>query len=161
MSVNIPAAEQIDIVLVLQVLTLLVAAVGPALAYRYARKLSLSNNRQAWIDALRDDVAHFIALKESRMMTMRKLSSTPKTEIEARRQLNAFLTDRAVELQAARQRIRLRLRRGNPMHDRLIAAIEALATAKSKENRNPLRVELVTAAEDVITYTWNKVERGE
>ena len=151
------------VTLTLQILTLLVAAVGPFLAYHYARKLAVSSNRQAWIDALRDDVAHFIALKDNRMSLMRELAASTAADVDAegRRALKGALIDKTVELQAARQRIRLRLRAGNEKHDRLISAVEALAQAKYQENRNPLRAEVVEAAGAVITYTWEKVEKGQ
>jgi len=147
--------------LTLQILTLIVAAVGPFLAYKYARKLAISSNRQAWIDALRDDVSHFIALKENRMLIMRDLAEIDPTGVIVQRDMKAALLDKNVELQAARHRVRLRLRTGNPMHDRLVEAVEAFAKAEYQLDRNPLRAEIVSAAEAVITHTWNKVERGE
>ena len=146
---------------ILQVLTLLVAAIGPVLAYKYARKLALSSNRQAWIDALRDDVAHFIALKENRMTLMRDLADKDPMGTASGDAGQGVLDEKNIELQAARHRIRLRLRTGNEKHDRLVAAVEAFAKAPYQADRNPLRAEIVTAAEAVITHTWSKVERGE
>ncbi|QNO29032.1 hypothetical protein EEB18_008910 [Sphingopyxis sp. OPL5] len=147
--------------LILQILTLLVAAVGPFLAYKYARKLAVSSNRQAWIDALRDDVAHFIALKESRMMIMRDQARIDPGGMVTQRSTDELLRDKNIELQAARHRVRLRLRTGNAMHDRLAMAVEEFAKAGYEADRGPLRAEIVDAAEAVITHTWNKVERGE
>jgi hypothetical protein len=147
--------------LILQILTLLVAAIGPLLAYRYARKLAVSSNRQAWIDALRDDVSHFIALKEHRMTILRDFNDLESSGIAPNRDLQRALDDKNIELQAARHRVRLRLRTGNEIHDRLIKSVEVFAKAGFQADRNPLRTEIVAAAEAVITYTWNKVERGQ
>jgi hypothetical protein len=143
----------------LQILTLIVAAIGPLLAYHYARKLAVSGNRQAWIDALREDVAHFIALKDNRITLLQDLAHSG--DVERRSAMTSALTDRTVELQAARHRIKLRLRTGNARHDRLAAAIEAMAEADDQADRSALRAEIVEAAKEVITYTWEKVERGE
>lgn len=150
-----------DVGLILQIITLIVAFFGPFVAYRYARKLAISGNRQAWLDALRDDVAHLVALKDHRMTLIRELKALPSIEIERRREINAELVNKSADLQAVRHRVRLRLRKGNLKHDRLIAAVEALAKAKADANRIPLRAEVVEAAEAVIQHTWGKIEQGE
>ena len=146
--------------LALQVLTLLVAAIGPVVAYRYAKRLAISANRQAWLDALRADVAELIALADAVTTITRQihLSDDRKTAFE----MGHVLREKAAELQIVRYRIRLRLRAGNPAHQALNAAIEQLVSPEGRESerRGELREAVVEAAQAILISVWRRIERG-
>lgn len=146
--------------LALQVATLIVAAVGPILAYRYARKLSLSANRQAWLDGLRQDIASLIALSDAAAVIGRQREKA--TDDQSKLELDHLLREKGTELQSARYRIRLRLRAGNPSHSALIEAIDRFGGARKlpPDERHPLRDKVVEQAEEIIQQVWLRIERG-
>lgn len=150
----------LDASMALQIATFLVATVGPVLAYRYARKLAISANRQEWLDALRQDLASLIALADSVAALWIQWSHTEDEKASA--ECQHLFREKSAELQAARFRIRLRLRSGNPDHVKLIDAIAVLCASSrlSGLERKPLRDEVVTIAEGIILNVWRRIERG-
>jgi hypothetical protein len=141
----------LDLGLALQILTLLVAAVGPFLAYQYARKLALSGNKQVWLDALRADVAEFIALRDA-LQIHSDAQATPERADNMR--------DLAAKIQSLRYRIHLRLRTGNSRHDRLKVAVDQFLMVKDEPKRSTARAEVAAAAEDVLQHVWRQIESG-
>lgn len=143
----------INIGLLLQILTLLVAAVGPVLAYRFARKLSLSENRQKWLDSFRDDVAELLALRDALAL---HLADPPSPE---RKQA---IRELPLKIQNLRFRIHLRLRTGNPLHDDLRSAILKFLRAgnEDSEERNVLREEICCLSEAIVQRVWMEIQTG-
>ena len=146
--------------LTLQILTLAVAAVGPFLAYRYACRLAVTQNRGLWLDALRDDIAKAIALADNIASLNKHINKLE--EVKAKQEAEHLLREKAAELQVLRFRIRLRLRTGNPNHELLISALEDLigSPRESDQNRTALRLALVERAETVIQQVWKRIEKG-
>jgi len=155
------AGHGFDVSMALQIATFLVAAIGPLLAYRYARKLSNSANRQAWLESLRLDVASLVALADA--VAVIRLQQK-RTQDEKAKQDGAHLyRDKATELQTLRYRIRLRLRASNLNHAKLIEAIDKLcgASTGTVDERDTLRNEVVTLAEGIFLQVWRRIEKGE
>lgn len=146
--------------LTLQILTLLVALVGPFLAYRYAQRLAASQNRSAWLDALRDDVANLIAAADNVSTLIKHVQSLG--EVKAILEAEHVLRDKTSALQVLRFRVRLRLQQANPNHLALIEVIEQFVkAAKGDETeRRSLRDALVAHSELVIQQVWQRIERG-
>jgi ABC-type molybdate transport system ATPase subunit len=145
--------------LILQVATFIVAAVGPFLAYHYARKLAVSANRQAWLDALRDDISELVALSVD-VRAAKMMVSAREPAADRQSALNIY-REQIVRLQTARYRIRLRLRAGNPLHDALIQATDNLIAAPNDEpDQKARRRDVVAAAEAVIQRVWKQIEKG-
>ena len=137
--------------LVLQVLTLVIAAAGPYLAYRYARKLSLSGNRQAWLDGLRQDVAELVAVSDTAQLLFGRSGET--TNVEAARELG-------LKLQTLRVRIALRLRSTNERHHVLKEQIEEFLATGASAERDNRRQQVLEAAEAVIQIAWGRILAG-
>ena len=138
--------------LILQILTLVVAAGGPLLAYRYARKLALSNNRQQWLDSFRADVAELVAVGDASKILFGKKGRTSDV---------ASARDLGVQLQSLRARIWLRVRSNDEAHCKLRAAVDAFLEVDAEEDRNRCRQELLNRAEVLIQRAWGKILRGE
>ncbi|MEA3016583.1 MAG: hypothetical protein QOI38_1305 [Sphingomonadales bacterium] len=143
--------------LVLQILTLLVAAVGPVLAYRYAKRLAINANQMAWVDALRQDVAETIALThdfQASIMTFRTLDN----EDSGRHVALNVTRERASKLQTLVQRVRLRLNSDNPIHVQLIDSIAKMVAERADPKENKVLLEeVVKAAEATIRQALGKV----
>jgi hypothetical protein len=151
---DVGADVQVSLItMILQIATLMVAAVGPFLGYRFARKLFITQGRQTWINDLRSDLAELIALNDVAVGMNRELS---KDEL-----VDEYRVTMA-KVQTLRMRIRLRLERGNERHDRLVAAIETMLKAVTTPHteRNVLRDDLLDAAEKVLQHVWKNMERG-
>jgi signal transduction histidine kinase len=147
-----------DATLILQIATLVVAAAAPFVAFRHSRKLALGRNRQAWLDALRDDVAQLIALADDVATTARQLVTGDADEKKAKANR---LHDQTVELQAIRHRIRLRLRAGNALHDNLIESLfGADMTSADPDIRQVWRDAVVQSTEAIIQKVWKEIETG-
>jgi|EndMetStandDraft_4_1072995.scaffolds.fasta_scaffold270369_2 signal transduction histidine kinase len=147
-----------DATLILQIATLLVAAAAPFVAFRHSRKLALGRNRQAWLDALRDDVAQLIALADDVTTTTRLLLKGDPDEKKAK---SSRLHEQTVELQAIRHRIRLRLRAGNALHDNLIESLfGADMTSADPDIRQVWRDAVVQSTEAIIQKVWKEIETG-
>lgn len=149
-----------DVSLALQILTLVVAAIGPIVAFRYAKRLSIGANRQAWLDALREDIAELISIGDTVSVSVKLLPDATDADRAVFLQL---MREKMEKGQVVRFRIRLRLRTGNPKHDRLNEAVALFIQSHRQptEERNPLRENLVAAAEDVIQHVWGRIEKGQ
>jgi hypothetical protein len=144
-------------VLILQLITLAVAAAGPVLAYRYARKLSSTKNWQGWMDALRQDIAECIALW-SETTTLYNMAASLKNADARLAAINAQ-REKMYLLAVVIYRIRLRLRPGDPMHDRLKVAIKALGEGRAEKDKIVhLREEVLSAAEAIIQQVWQRIQ---
>ncbi|QMW22949.1 hypothetical protein [Sandaracinobacteroides saxicola] len=143
--------------LVLQVVTLIVAAIGPFLAYRYTKKLALSSNRQQWLDALRDDVASFLSFSDHAAY-LHSLMNAKKVDqlIQFDDSHNYF--NEIINLSKASYRIRLRLRSGNEMHHDLIIKVEKLKKARVGEDRIALRDDVLKSSECLIQHVWQQIK---
>ena len=143
------------VTLILQIATLVVATVSPFIAFRHARKLAISGNKQAWLDALREDVAKIISISDEaatfqilRGMKNKKYSLEDDSKIH---QDASLFNKNLIELQLIRYRIRLRLRAGNILHDELISVLfgPGLVSTDDK-SRAAWREAVVTATEAII-----------
>ena len=147
-----------DATLALQILTIVVAASAPFIAFRHSRRLALAHNRNAWLDALRNDVAELIALADDVATTTSQLLRGDEAQ---KNQRASRLHGQTVELQAIRYRIRLRLRAGNRLHDDLIGSLFGSDMASpDPETRHAWREAVVNSAETIIQKVWKDIETG-
>jgi hypothetical protein len=142
----------------LQIVTLIVAAVGPVLAYRYARRLSVTAIHQAWLDSLRQDLAELIAQADEVAGLWNYWSQL--TNQKEKRDYWRVVHDKGAELQALRYRVKLRLQSGNSEHERLKAAVDVFVESHTLPpvERGPLRAEMMNIAESIIAHMWKRIE---
>jgi hypothetical protein len=92
--------------------------VGTIISALVSHSVAISNHRQDWINALRDDLAEFVKALESMTYVMRKwLQDSVKSEEEKR--------EARIALLFIYQRIRLRLNRTEDLHIQLEGKLRA------------------------------------
>jgi hypothetical protein len=108
-----------------------------------------SSNRQAWIDALRNDVAFYINMSQ-RLAHLRSNGEEPSFDMQ-------------FEASKAFTAIELRLNPNEATHQDLLARLEHLGTlgVYNPEQFRKAREEVVTKAQEIFKHEWNRVKRGE
>jgi len=113
-----------------------------------------SSNRQAWIDALRGDVANYLNLSQ-RMALLRaeRTSSEP----------GSVLFNMMVEAGHAFSLIQLRLNPDEEMHQELLYRLAELnsVSQNSPELFEKMRENVIKQAQKIFKFEWNRVKRGE
>ncbi len=142
------------------------AAAGPlvsiVVASKQIRASLISNNRERWVEALRDSLAEYVALAVSAAMLREVLR---KDALEAIRD-DPQLAQLAERIALARNRILLMLNPAKEVHNKLCAAIDdsdrlLLETEATFEQMNQ-RVDAITrAGRTVLQGEWARVKRGD
>ncbi len=142
------------------------AAAGPlvsiVVASRQIRASLISNNRERWVEALRDSLAEYVALSVSAAMLREVLR---KEAFEAIRD-DPPLAKLAERIALARNRILLMLNPAKAEHDKLCAAIEdadrLLLESEATLVQMNDRVDAITrAGRSVLKIEWARVKRGD
>lgn len=131
-----------------------------------AKEQKTSEFRQAWIDALRQDLSDFAAAAISLTDPVRLLAESSATASELRRHLLKERYPELKQIEATRTRILLRL---NPEeHCKLISLIErAYSYSAARDERDDpnagsrLIADFVSESQAVLKYEWKRVKRGE
>ncbi|MBV8977393.1 MAG: hypothetical protein JOZ13_08430 [Alphaproteobacteria bacterium] len=113
-----------------------------------------STNRQAWINALREDVASYLNASQ-RMAWLRAHGIAPQDGNELDKLMfEAGRTFTAIEL---------RLNPNEDSHIELMAHLQALSSGiqGAPESYNSLRDEVVRQAQSIFKFEWNRVKIGE
>lgn len=113
-----------------------------------------ASNRQAWINALRSDVAEYLNLSQ-RMAWLRANGVTAQPENELNNLLFA-----AGRIHSA---IELRLNPNEDRHTELLTRLAALSLTiqGQPEQFNELRAAVVEQAQVIFKFEWNRVKLGE
>lgn len=131
-----------------------------------AKEQKTSEFRQAWVDALRQDLSDFAAASISLTDSLRLLAEQSASAAEVRAHLLQERYPEVKQIEATRIRILLRL---NPKeHVKLTELIEEAysysAARDEKADANAgsrLIKEFVTESQVVLKYEWKRVKRGE
>ena len=118
--------------------------VAAVVGWASAKAVAISNHRQNWINALRDDIAAFLKEVDILHFRMRKIFQGPATTDDLEKQQVA----RASAMMAYR-RIRMRLNMTETPSVELANALNALMTIESNV-ANPDRMEAVIKASGVV-----------
>jgi hypothetical protein len=120
-----------------------------------SKRIKVSEFRQAWINALREDIATY--LKEIDLMhhKINKLERTGSTTDD----LDAQQEARAGVLLVYR-RILLRLNMTEKPHIRLAELLEELLTIKTKTADGAKTAEIIKQAREVLRYEWAVTKYG-
>jgi len=122
-----------------------------------AKDQKTSEFRQAWIDALRDDVSKLTGHVTTVTHQLRVINKEDREEIRS-----FFFSRHAefIEISTIVSRIRLRLNKGE--HTKLISLVSELDSLADNTAAFEFRVEAVIAeAQDILKSEWNRVKRGE
>ena|ERR1700733_3695607 len=119
-----------------------------------------STNRQAWINALRDDVAEFLSLASQSFLMLQK----------RRDRLSGLISDfeddpeRIARMAMLLARIALRLNPNKPDHSLLNTALDELNLYSNDLNVRtflPRRANIISACQNILKTEWERVKRGE
>jgi hypothetical protein len=129
-----------------------VAAVASALI---SRKLKISEFRQAWIDALREEIAKYLTAIDT---TRYRFGMTERPGSTAKDLDN--LEDARNAAMLAYRRIVLRLNITEPPHVKLTQELQRLMLIKSKTPDVSQMERVITQARDVLRYEWAVTKYG-
>ena len=113
-----------------------------------------ASNRQAWIDALRHDVASYLNLSQQMgLLRVAGASADPKSD----------LYNMMIEAGRTFSAIQLRLNPNEDMHKELLYRLEELnsITQSSPESFAEFKASVVEQAQKIFKFEWNRVKRGE
>ncbi len=142
------------------------AVAGPlvsiVVASRQIRASLISNNRERWVEALRDSLAEYVALSVSAAMLREVLR---KDAFEAIRD-DPQLAQLAERIALARNRVLLMLNPTKEVHNKLCAAIgdadRLLLEIEATLEQMNQRVDAITrAGRTVLQGEWARVKRGD
>ncbi|MGH8540407.1 MAG: hypothetical protein ACRETW_07880 [Stenotrophobium sp.] len=153
-----------EVIALVSALTAFAAVVLAPLVSLYNEKKKIaaqvvSSNRQLWINALRDDLAHFVT--EIRHIAA-ALAANAITEKEAIARYGAMTI--------CEERIKLRLNPAETEHNELVRLMGAASTRLQGaiNKRQSMAQELDTAADRIVEEAqrilkseWNRVKKGE
>lgn len=144
----------------LTILTSVIGASAATIGVVVAKDTKVSEFRQAWVDALREDISRFVALAFALNAVQRSLaeqaSDTPTSEAYAALvlEMNQVLT-----------RIRLRLDITKTPHKSLDTLCGKLVFVSAQPNQllvvSEKAEDLCAAARAVLDEAWTRVKRGE
>jgi hypothetical protein len=136
---------------VVSTITILVTSfVSLAIARRQIRASVLSNNRQAWINALRDDLSELFELLD----WLHLLRPGTYTGTEGYK----FVDERRSRIRMLKYRIPLRLNPTEPDNMELLRKIDDLDNAQ--EHFEAKMVDTVKLSQSVLKREWIRVKRG-
>jgi len=115
-----------------------------------ARASSVSNNRQAWINALRDEVTGFLAEAELRSVVndeMRLSEEREKEQLKIRRSLTAHI-----------YKVKLLI---NPTEGESTTLVELLEDADLNGLDGERRERIVAHTQGILKTEWERVKSGD
>jgi hypothetical protein len=146
----------------------LIAGLFGLLGLVISKENKTSEFRQAWIDALRNDIADYSA--SARAFTFYESARQAETDRTHELEYEKILKDVYDRLSHAQMRIRLRI---NPqdskpamrvMNDKLLATIEDIRTDLNAPDFDAAKIKLTNlheSAAPVLKAEWDRVKRGE
>lgn len=136
-----------------------IAAVASLLGLIITKEQKVSDLRQAWIDALREDLSHLIACASE--MAFNPYQFSDKSEAQAR---NTVIVQEA-NLRTYRTRLRLNMTEAACQDlDAAIDNIQMLAQQTPHPDENEMEKaerDLVSKAQVVLKGEWERVKKGE
>lgn len=133
-----------------------VLGVGSILAAAIGWRISIANHRQAWINALRDDIVTF--LKESE--TLRAVTTKHRFFGGEIRDTEEERRQAWIAMMFVYWRIVLRLNRREPMHIELRKKLNAITAETDKPVDFGLIEEMVDLARKVLKREWDVTKYG-
>lgn len=134
--------------------TAILGFIAAIVAALITRSVMIANHRQAWINALRDDLAQFftnIDVIYFRMATLVKAGDEDGLESQQKARNEVLLVYR---------RILMRLNMTEPLHQQLERALEALLLVQGKTVNQEDLTKAVTLARTVLKREWNVTKYG-
>lgn len=120
--------------------------------------VAISNHRQAWINALRDDLAAYLKGLEVMHYTIGNLlAAKTSDEIQS---LEKQKQDARIAVLFAYRRILLRLNRKEKLHIQLATALDALLKIESKVPNSSSIDAVVDLARQVLKREWEVTKLG-
>ena len=116
-------------------------------ANKATRMSRVAEMRERWIERLRAEIAEI----------SKKSLILDRASVDATFNHSEFL----FQTKQLASQVRLRLRDDNPMHQRLLQALDRYLLANTRDLMDEREEELFAAAREVISHTWQKAERGE
>jgi hypothetical protein len=115
-----------------------------------------SSNRQAWINALRDDVATYLNLTHQMALLQGAVRGGDKAAITR-------LADVMFEAGKIYSAIQLRLNPDKDMHNELLNCLGNLSSAAqiALDQFDAARADAVKQAQEIFRFEWKRVSRGE
>jgi hypothetical protein len=129
----------------------LIAAVAAALI---SRSVMIGNHRQAWINALRDDLAQFftsIDVLHFKMASLLQGGDGSKLEEQQKARNDTLL---------AYRKILMRLNMSEPLHQQLERALSGLLVVNDKQPNQEDVAAAVTLARTVLKREWEVTKYG-
>jgi hypothetical protein len=129
----------------------LIAAITAALI---TRSVMISNHRQAWINALREDLAAFftaIDVIHFRMAMLSQGGEASKLEEQQKPRIDALL---------AYRKILMRLNMNEPLHQQLEKSLESLLAARGTSVNQDELTAAVTLARTILKREWEVTKYG-
>lgn len=129
----------------------LIAALAAALI---SRSVMVGNHRQAWINALRDDLAQFftcIDVLHFKMAALAQRGESSRLEDQQRARNEALL---------AYRKILMRLNMSEPLHQRLEGMLSQLLVIEGKSTNQENLNAAVTLARTILKREWEVTKYG-
>jgi hypothetical protein len=138
----------------MSLLTTLGAIVAALFGLWGIKSVMIANHRQAWINALRDDLAQFFTSIDAIHFVIAKLSLGGDSDDleEQQKARNAVLL--------ANRRILMRLNMTEPLHQRLEKALEPLLCVRGKTVNEEELGTAVRLARQVLKHEWEVTKYG-
>lgn len=138
----------------LDMTTAILGLIAALVAAFIGRSVMIGNHRQAWINALRDDLAQFftsIDVIHFRMAVLWQGGDASDLESQQKARNEVLL---------AYRRILMRLNMSEPLHQRLEKALEALLLVQGKTVNQEDLTTAVTLARTVLKREWDVTKYG-
>jgi hypothetical protein len=134
--------------------TAILGVIAALTAALIGRSVMIGNHRQAWIDALREDLAKFftsIDVIHFRMAMLSHGGDVIDLENQQKARNDVLLTHR---------RILMRLNMSEPLHQRLERALEMLLVVRDTTVKQDDLTAAVTLAGTVLKHEWDVTKYG-
>lgn len=136
------------------IIAAIAAIIVAAIGWASIKSVVISNHRQAWINALRDDLAEFFtSVDEFHFAHSKLLQRGAETDLTEQRDLR-----NKVLLTYRRTLMRLNIR--EPLHQRLEGALQPLLDVSGKTINQTDLATAVLAAREVLKYEWEVTKWG-
>jgi hypothetical protein len=137
-----------------------------------SKEQKTSEFRQAWIDALREDLSQYVSLNLEivNYYVNSKKDQPNHSEADQPNHLETFYKERIeelIEIEALRHRILLRLNMKEEKHIELANLIEKINNYGDHERRNePKKIKelsssIINLSQEILKTEWSRVKRGE
>jgi hypothetical protein len=134
--------------------TAIILGLAAVVAALISRSVMIANNRQAWINALRDDLAQFftsIDVIHFSIATLSRGGDVSKLDDQQKARNDVLL---------AHRKILMRLNMNEPLHQQLEKALEALLLVRGTTMNQDDLAAAVTLARRVLKREWEVTKYG-